>query len=40
MAVLVAVSIVAPLCAAAESNLSVSLGGEYTTGSYGTGTET
>ena len=40
MAVLVAVSVVAPLCAAAESNLSVSLGGEYTTGSYGTGTDT
>lgn len=39
-AVLAAVSLVAPLCAAAESGLSVSMGAEYTTGSYGTGTDT
>ena len=40
IAVVVAVSIAAPLCAAADGSLSVSLGGEYTTGSYGTGTDT
>ena len=39
-AVLVTVSAVAPFCAAAESDLSVSLGAEYTTGDYGTGTDT
>ena len=39
-AVLVAVSAMAPLCAAAESDLGVSLGAEYTTGNYGTGADT
>ena len=39
-AVLVAVSAAGPLCAAAENDLSVSLGAEYTTGDYGTGTDT
>lgn len=38
--VLAAVSMVAPLWAAAESDLSVSLGAEYTTGNYGTGADT
>jgi hypothetical protein len=39
-AVFVTVSIAAPLCAAAESDLRVSLGAEYTTGNYGTGADT
>ena len=39
-AVLVVVSVMAPLCAAAESDLSVSLGAEYTNGNYGTGADT
>lgn len=39
-AVLVAVSAAVPLCAAAEGDLSVSLGAEYTTGDYGTGADT
>lgn len=39
-AVLVAVSAAAPLCAAAESDLGVSMGAEYTSGDYGTGTDT
>lgn len=39
-AVLAAVSAAAPLSAAAGSDLSVSLGAEYTTGDYGTGTDT
>lgn len=39
-AMLAAVSMAAPLWAAAESDLSVSLGAEYTTGDYGTGADT
>lgn len=38
--VLVAASALAPLCAAAESDLGVSLGAEYTTGDYGTAADT
>lgn len=39
-AMLAAMSLVAPLCVAAESDLGVSLGAEYTTGDYGTGVDT